>query len=394
MQLMFSFTKTKKNKVGIVIDFAGSSIGGILFEAKEGEKMRMLISFRKPVNFLFETDLNASLRCAGESLRFVIKELKKFYPREIDFVVCVFSSPWFVSHAKTIIVTAEKPFEVKNEFFNNLIEEEEKKLSKNRKINSNFIEHEVMKADLNGYDVQNPIGKIANSVKSSIYVSAGVKKAMEKVKEEVEKSFNHASLSFATFPLVAFKVLGDIIDKKEEGFLIIDIGGEVTDICIVRNGALEQTVSFSIGYNLLIKKISSRMNTFFGESVSILKAYLREHLAIDELDKTTLAVSDSVKEWGDGFRKALSEISGESLLPQSALLMGDDLICKPFYSYVDSKDFSEFTIIRKPFIAKKIEQAWLKQYFDVADSFHYENNTMLTMGAVYAGVFLKNLKLK
>ena len=70
--------------------------------------------------------------------------------------------------------------------------------------------------------------------------------------------------------------------------------------------------------------------------------------------------------------------------------MGDDLICKPFYSYVDSEDFSEFTIIRKPFIAKKIEQVWLKQYFDVADSFHYENNTALTMGAVYAGVFLKN----
>ena len=61
---------------------------------------------------------------------------------------------------------------------------------------------------------------------------------------------------------MAFKVLGDIINKKEEGFLIIDIGGEVTEICIVRNGALEQTVSFSIGYNLLLKKISSRMNTF------------------------------------------------------------------------------------------------------------------------------------
>ena len=386
---MFGFNKTKKNKVGIVIDFAGSSIGGLLFETKEGEKMRILISFRKPVNFLFETDFNASLRCTGESLRFVTKELKKFYPGKIDFVVCVFSSPWFISQTKTVTVTTEKPFEVKNEFFNNLIEEEEKKLSKDKKINSQFIEHEVMKAVLNGYGVQNPIGKIANSVKSSIYVSAGVKKAMEKVKEEVEKSFNHAVLSFATFPLVAFKVLSDIINEKE-GFLIIDIGGDVTEICIVRNGALEQAVSFSIGYNLLLKKISSRTNTFFGESVSILKAYLREHLAIDGQDKTTLAVNDSVKEWSDGLRKSLSEISKESFLPQSALLMGDDLICKPFYSYVDSEDFSEFTIIRKPFIAKKIEQVWLKQYFDVADSFHYENNTALTMGAVYAGVFLKN----
>ena len=61
-----------------------------------------------------------------------------------------------------------------------------------------------MKADLNGYGVQNPIGKIANSVKSSIYVSAGVKKAMEKVKEEVEKSFNHAVIEFRNLSSCGF----------------------------------------------------------------------------------------------------------------------------------------------------------------------------------------------
>lgn len=386
---MFDLDKIKKNKVGIVIDFSGSSIGGLLFEIKEGEKMRVLISFRKSFNFLFNTDFTASLRCAKESLRFVMKELKKFYPGRIDFVVCIFSSPWFISQTKTITVTMEKPFEVKNVFFNNLIKEEEKNFNKDEKINSQFIEHEVMKSELNGYGVKNPIGKTASSVKSNIYVSAGVKKTMEMAKVEIENLIGDVSLSFATFPLVVFKVLNDIMSEKE-GFLIIDIGGEVTEIGLARNGALEQTVSFSIGYNLLLRKISSKRNTFFEEAPSVLKAYLRGHLAVDDFDKTTVVINDSVKEWHDGFRKSLLEMSAEVLLPQSVLLMGDDLICKPFYSCVNGEDFSEFTVIRKPFVAKKIEHSWLKQYFNTANSFQYENSATLAIEAVYASVFLKN----
>jgi len=386
---MFGFSKIKKNKVGIVIDFAGSSVGSVLFEEKEGEKPRLVFSFRKPVNFLFETDFNASLRCASESLRFVLKELKKFHLGKVDFIVCVFSSPWFASKTKTITVTAEKPFEVKKEFFNGLIEEEEKNLNKDEKINSQFIEHTVMKADLNGYSVKNPIGKTARSVKASVYISAGIKKVMDVTEKEVEKLFNGAPLIFATFPFVAFKVLNGIINEKED-FLMIDIGGEITEIGLVRGGALERVVSFSVGYNSLLRTISSRTNTFFGESASILKSHLRGHLAIGELDKTALAINDSVKDWNIGLRNALTEISAESLLPQETLLMGDDLICKPFYSSINSEDFSKFTVIRKHFVAKKVEQAWFKQYLDTAESFHYENNATLAMEAVYASVFLKN----
>lgn len=385
---MFGFEKTKKNKIGIVIDFAGSSFGGLLFEVKEGEKMRALVSFRKSFNFLFDVSFTASLRCAKDSFRFVMKDLKKFYPGRVDFVVCVFSSPWFISKTKTITVTMEKPFEVKKDFFDNLIEEEEKNFNKDKKTNNQFIEHEAIKAELNGYSVKNPIGKVADSVKTNLYVSAGVKKTMETVKEEVENYFNHASLMFATFPLVAFKVLNDIMSGKE-GFLIIDIGGEITEICIVRDGALERTVSFSVGHNLLLRKISSKMNDFFEESPSTLKAYLRGHLATDDTDKVAMAVNDSVKEWRDGFRKSLLEASADALLPQNVLLVGDDLICKPFYSCVNGENFSEFTVIRKPFVAKKVEHAWLNQYLNVADSFCYENNATLAMEAVYAGVFLK-----
>lgn len=390
---MFGFNKIKKNKVGVVIDFAGSSVGAVLIEIGEDEKTRALISFRKSFNFLFNTDFSASLRCAKDSLRFVIKELKKNHPGKIDFVVCVLSSPWFVSQTKTITATMEKPFEIKNDFFNDLIKEEEKSFNKNEKINSQFIEHEITKTELNGYDVKNPIGKNANSVKLSVYLSAGAKKAMEMAREEIENVFGNVDLSFATFPLVAFKVLNDIM-KAKEGFLIIDIGGEITEIILARAGALERTVSFSCGYNLILRKISLRTNAFFEEAPSLLNAYSRGHLSADNVDKVALAIEESVKEWQDGFKKSLGEISEETLFPQNVFLIGDDFVCKPFYLCVNNDDFSEFTVLRKPFIAKKIEHSWLKQYFDVAESFKYENGLNLEIESVYVGDFLKKLKIK
>ena len=50
-------------------------------------------------------------------------------------------------------------------------------------------------------------------------------------------------MKFATSSLVVFKVLNDIMDSKE-GFLIMDIGGETTEINLIRNNALEQSAFF------------------------------------------------------------------------------------------------------------------------------------------------------
>ena len=84
-----------------------------------------------------------------------------------------------------------------------------------KKKNGLFIEHEVVKTELNGYFTKSPIGKVAKSVKSYIYLSAGVERAMEMAEKEIEKVFVHTPLRFATSSLVAFKVLNDIINNKE-----------------------------------------------------------------------------------------------------------------------------------------------------------------------------------
>src|SRR3989344_8261861 len=215
---MTFFNKTPKSKVVAVIDITSSSVGGELVESNEGCPVAVSAAPRSPVNFLFDVSLEASLRCTAESLRLTAKKLKNLYSGKIDEVLCVFSSPWFSSKTKIITVTREKPFELRNDFFSKIIEEEEKNFNDGKNKNGRLIEHEVIKAELNGYYVKNPIGKNARSVKSHIYLSVGVEKAMEMARREIEKVFIHTPLRFATSSLVAFKVLSDII-KNKEGYL-------------------------------------------------------------------------------------------------------------------------------------------------------------------------------
>jgi len=392
------FNKTPRKKVIVVIDITSSSVGGALAESNEGCPITILAAPKSPVNFLFDVSLEASLRGTADSLRLTAKKLKNLYSGKIDEVLCVFSSPWFASKTKIITAAREKPFEIKNDFFSRLIEEEEKNFIS---PGTDYIEREVIKIELNGYHVKNPAGKTARSVKSHIYLSAGVEKMMKLAEEEIGKFFIHTPLKFATSPLVAFKVLNDIISNRE-GFLIIDIGGETTEINLIRENVLEMSASFPKGTNLLFRKAAASLNTFLKEASSVVKAYSRGHRTLESSDKIALVIKDSVGEWRDYLKNSLTAMARENLLPQNVFVIGDDPVCRFFSSCLESEDFSEFTVLRKPFVAQKINPEWLTRYFNQVSSMtqsaqnlkkceqgdYQHKDIMLMMETIYANNFL------
>ena len=107
-------------------------------------------------------------------------------------------------------------------------------------------------------------------------------------------------------------------------------------------------------------------------------------------------------EWRDYLKNSLAAMARESLLPQNVFVIGDDPVCKFFSSCLENEDFSEFTILRKPFTAQKINPEWLTRYLNQAGSMtqwaqnlkkcetgdYQHKDIMLMMEAVYADKFL------
>lgn len=380
---MSIFSKVKKKKVIAVLNIASAAVGGMLIEQndksshpqdglKNDGPVKVISAVRKPVNFLFDVDLEASWRCSVDALRKVMTKLLKDFPKGPDAVLCVFSSPWFAPRIKTVNIRKEKSFEVKRNFFDKLVADEEENFKETHsfpkpleKNEMEFIERENIRTEINGYPTESPIGKKARTIKIDFYFSLGIKQVIDEVKKEILKNFGDIPLLFKTFPALTFFVLNRILRIKEN-FLVVDIGGEMTDVYLIKNNALNKAASFPHGINFLIRNITAGLNTFINEASSILKTYLRGHKSPESSEKTDAVLKQAKEEWSLSFNKTLTEFAENAPLPQSIFLLSDKIGAKLFIDCMQNDYLAKFTILGKPLKVINVKPDWLLHYFDFA----------------------------
>jgi hypothetical protein len=357
------FGSRKKQKVIAVLEVASDSVGGMLIQQNKESNPKIISRARIPVNFLLDINFDAFWRCTRASLQQVLQKLLKDYPQGPDVCLCVFLSPWFISQTKIVNVQRKESFKTTRSFFEKLLKAEEENFMRDK--SKFFIEHEIVKVELNGYYTKSPLEKFAKTVRAYIYLSLGIKEVKTEIEKEVLKNFGDIPLSFKTFPLLAFKILSNIINTQE-GLILVDIGGEITDISLLRKDSLEETVSFPLGRNFLLRKIASEFKTFPKEAPSLLQTCLKGHAAKCNAEKISQILQGAGRKWCDSFTKALESISENTPLPQNLFLMGEESISSQFIEFIkctEDKKFSKFTLLGKPFHIQKILSEGLAHYF-------------------------------
>lgn len=379
----------KKEKVIAILEIASASVGGMLIRQNKNGKLQVISLTRVPVNFLFDINFDAFWRCTLASLKSVIKILLENYPSGPDACLCVFLSPWFLSQTKIINIEREKNFEVTADFFENLMKSEEENFRTQRATklggDSGFIEHEIIKTELNGYYTRSPVGKIAKTIRLYIYMSLGTESVKKKIGEEVLENFGDIPLSLRTFPFVAFQILNSVIESQE-GSVLVDIGGEITDISLIRKNFLEETISFPRGRNFLLRKIASEFKTFSQEANSILQTYLKGHSLKGDSEKISKIIEEAKRDWGNFFEAAIKNISEKGPLPQNLFLMGDEIIGGQFVKCAEEERFSQYTSLSKPFNTKRIIDEEFMHYFDF--KLTDQLDIFLMLEALFANKFL------
>lgn len=363
------FGSKKIGKVIAVLELASDSVGGMLIRQNKEDRPEIIASARTPVNFLLDVNFEAFWRCAKEGLKKTLKKLLDNYPSGPDAAVCVFLSPWFIPYSKIIHIQKDKPFKITRNFLEDLLKNEEENFKKEWSLKQGslrgkpeIIEHEIIKMEINGYHVFSLFNKIAKEIKAHIYVSLGIKEVKQEIEKEILKNFGAVDLSFKTFPLVSFKVLKNIMNAGE-GFVMVDIGGEITEVFSIRKNCIEEIVSFPRGKNFMLRKIASNFNALPQEVVSLLNTYFQGHLSDKDKIKIDDIMKKSEEEWCNFFRKALESINENSPLSQDLFLIGDKEISDKFIKCAENSNFSNFTTLGKPFNAQKIAAGGVEHYF-------------------------------
>jgi len=394
---LFNFGKNKKEEVVAVLDIASASVGGMIIRTQKDQSPEILTSARVPVNFLLDVNFQAFWRSTRGSLEKVISQMMKDSPKSPDRIFCVFSSPWFISQTRVVSVKRSEPFEITESFFDKLVKNEikifkSKWQSKTPRLNKEYsesevLEHDIMNVSLNGYQTQSPFGKKAQKIDASIYISLGIKKLKDEIEEIILENFGSEDISFHTVPLVVFTVLENIINP-ETGYLFVDIGGETSDISLVRKNILEETVSFPLGRNTLTRKTASRFKIPLKEAESLIHGFRKGHIGGSDAEKISAILDKSKKEWRDLFEKSLSEISDNGPLPRSLFLVGAKDNNPEFAECAGSEDFSKFTILEKPFEVEQILSGGLKEHFNFKRTFEKDKDIFLMIESLFANHIL------
>ncbi|OJI08048.1 hypothetical protein BK005_01515 [bacterium CG10_37_50] len=187
-----------------------------------------------------------------------------------------------------------------------------------------LIENKVMSLEINGYPMKTALRQKIKFFRAKQYLSLGSKKVLSRLADAVKVSTQVNQIKFATFPLLAYQALDHLLEAKPDDYLILDAGGELTDLIAVHNRHFSSHFSFPYGLNYLLKKIATGANTNLTEAGESLRLYYEGKLETKARDRLTDILVVEQKIWLDYFIQALKKISEQTFIFPHIYLLGDD----------------------------------------------------------------------
>ena len=351
---IFSKPKSEK-KLALVFDLGSSSVGGAVFEMQKGGIPKIILSVREPIALEDKFDANRFLFLTLKSLDTVASKICKMGAGQPTRIFCVLSSPWYASQTRTIKLEKNTPFLFTSKLADSLIQKEisifgEEHLAKFSQTDKEIrpIEFKNMKTMLNGYGTPDPLNKKAKKLEMIIFTSMSGEQILKKIEDTIFTHFHSKDIKFSSFAMASFTVARDMF-IKQENFLLVDIGGEVTDISIIKKDILSDSISYPLGRNFMIRRVAESLNCTLDEAKSFISLYKDGHAAEPTEKKLEPILDKLKKEWLAGFQASLLNLSSDISVPATIFITVDPDLVKFFGDIIKTEQISQYTLTESEF---------------------------------------------
>ena len=383
-----------KEEVALVFDIGSSSIGGALFLMQKSGIPKIIYSIREPITLENEVNFDRFLILSFKSLEIIVNKICMMGLGAPKKIFCVLSSPWYASQTRTILLKKDTPFVFNSKLADDLIEKEiklfeeeciEKYIHSNTKVIP--IELKNMQIKLNGYVVPKPLDQKSKELEMTIFTSMSGEEILKKIREIIGKHFYAQNIKFSSFAMASFAVARDLFIKQDD-FLLMDIGGEVTDISMIKKDILRSSISFSNGPNFLIRGVASALDCTQQEAVSYISLYKDGHISDPALKKIEPVINKLKGEWLSKFQESLVNLSNDISIPATIFLTIDQELSDFFIETIKSEQFNQYTLTESKFKVIFLGNQILN------DIILFDNNikrdSFLMIESVYINRFLNN----
>ncbi len=345
----FIFSKKTKEKT-LIFDIGSGSVGGaiVYLPQNEDETPVILKSCRYEIkkhidNKKFhEKEIFECLRKASEYLF-------KTNPGKISNVFCTLTSPWTETFSKKINYISKKEVSFTKELADNIFQNETTSI--NNSINSSetiVIEKLITEIRLNNESIEDPVGKKFNFVDMDINYSVSSKSFIEKSKDIIRQFFNVDQIILRPFSLVSFLMIRNNYPKYET-YLILDIGGEFTEVSSVKKSYLENKKSFPFGKNSIIKNIALSLKIENRDAEELFRLYYQNNMASSLKEKIQIEMEQVESFWVQEFKKVLFEIDNIKTIPKTIFLTIDNEMRNWFFGVFKNKKFEKDLTLNNTF---------------------------------------------
>jgi len=322
---IFSRDLVKKAPI-VIFDIGSTSVGGALVDIGDGHKSIPTLIWAERRYVPLGEHLNSDRLVS--SIKKVTKEIAEHMAKHTTKhplrVYCVLSSPWYVSQTREAKFDSLKPVLVTKKLVDQIVKKEaglvmEAEERKYGYSGVEIIEKNNMEIKLNGYATNAPYGKNAEELSVFLYTSVGQVDFNDAITQIMGNIFHAEDVEFHTLSFLSFGVIRDMFPQKED-FMLCDVSGEVTDISIIQDNILLETVSVPLGKNFLIRGVMKALSVEKEEALSLIRLF-----AEDRLNETTFSrlkkILDKIEdEWMGSVNNALSGLSRYAPFPNDLFL--------------------------------------------------------------------------
>src|SRR3989344_28871 len=383
-----------QDELALVFDIGSSSVGGALFRVEKSGIPKIIITVREPITLGKSFDVDRFLSLTIKSLDVVVEKIYKAGLGAPSRFFCVLSSPWHVSQTRVIRLEKNVPFIFSPKLADDLIKKEitlfeEEYLAKYPKTESKVrsIEFKNIKIMLNGYETSNPLDQKAKELEMTIFISISPEQVLSKIEETIREHFQIKDIEFSSFAMSSFTVVRDMYINQGD-FLLAEIGGEVTDISMIKKNALHGSISFPLGRNFIIRRVASTLHSSLDEAKSFISLFEDQHVKESVAQKLGSVIDKLKIEWLQKFQESLAILSNDISIPSTIYIIEKKNLADFFCTIIKNEQFNQYTFTESKF----------KVIFLGAEVFHgmvlFDGNTIRDSGLIIDSIFINRFLIK
>lgn len=323
------FIKKHDKKIGVAFDIGTSSVSAAVFSYTRSTPCRphMIAVHRMAIDSLSDITADSLRRTVARYLKNLLGKVhESIGTRAIERITFGLAAPFYVASTLKLKHTrTNSALSITTEELQSILAEGEKNFLGSHTRGSDtslaLFTKMPLKAFVNGYRVPRAVGTKGKTLDVTVRYEATTHAFTEELTAPFQALHTKARTRITTIPLAYVQILRETM-HTDDGIVIIDIGGEITEISIVSDGILQHVVSIPAGVSFIVRRIAEALRIPYADARFIIRRFTEQTLEAEKTVVVANIITQAVADWQDTCIKEFDAYAAEDTLPARILLTG------------------------------------------------------------------------